>query len=137
MANMAFLTVLVNDVDAAIAWYRDMLGFELRGDDPFEIEGMSMRWVTMGLPDDSMGITLMPPMEMPDRPADPAGNGPMVVIEVDDCAALTADLEAKGATIIQPAKEEFFGISSLIRDLDGNPYNLVTSKPHMGMPEEE
>ena len=128
--RLTFVGVLVNDLDAAIAWYRDMLGFEVRMDSPFEVEGNSMRWVTMGLPDDGVAISLMVPMAMPDRPADEAGNGPMIIIEVEDCKALTQELADKGVEVVMPVNNEPFGTSSVIRDLAGNPYNLVT--PHVG-----
>ncbi|HVU60526.1 MAG TPA: VOC family protein, partial [Mycobacteriales bacterium] len=52
----------VADQDAALAFYTDKLGFELRVEVPFG-EGSPMRWIEVGLPDQETTIALAPPPE--------------------------------------------------------------------------
>ena len=47
-----------NDPDAALAFYRDLLGFEVRGDVGYK----GLRWITVGPPDQpATSIVLHPP----------------------------------------------------------------------------
>ena len=49
------------DPDKSLAFYRDLLGFELRGDVGYN----GMRWLTVGPPDQAMSIVLYPPEAEP------------------------------------------------------------------------
>jgi catechol 2,3-dioxygenase-like lactoylglutathione lyase family enzyme len=51
-----------NDPDASLAFYRDILGFELRND----VEYGGMHWLTLGAPDQpETSIVLYPPAATP------------------------------------------------------------------------
>ena len=51
-----------NDPDASLAFYRDLIGFEVRNDVGYE----GMRWLTVGPPDQpSTSIVLHPPFADP------------------------------------------------------------------------
>lgn len=55
--------ISVDDHDKALAFYRDVLGLEVRGDVGFE----GMRWVTVGSPlQPDVEIVLEPPAADPD-----------------------------------------------------------------------
>src|ERR687891_2850001 len=83
----------VDDHDKAIAFYRDALGFEVRGD----VKAYGMRWVTLGSPSQpDVNIVLEPPA------ADPG-------ISPEDRAAIS-DLLAKGL---------LRGLNFSTTDLDG------------------
>jgi uncharacterized glyoxalase superfamily protein PhnB len=60
--------IAVDDHDKALAFYRDVLGFEVRNDVAFE----GMRWVTVGSPSQpDVEIVLEPPLADPNAsPAD-------------------------------------------------------------------
>jgi catechol 2,3-dioxygenase-like lactoylglutathione lyase family enzyme len=72
-----------NDKDASLAFYRDLLGFEVRNDVGYN----GMHWITVGHPDQpGMSLVLHPPAADPGEPIeqpygvrdcavrDPAGN---------------------------------------------------------------
>ncbi|CAM5337138.1 hypothetical protein STENM223S_04730 [Streptomyces tendae] len=65
--RLAQCFIAVDDHDKALAFYCDVLGFEVRNDVGFE----GMRWVTVGSPDQDVEIVLEPPAASPDAsPAD-------------------------------------------------------------------
>jgi catechol 2,3-dioxygenase-like lactoylglutathione lyase family enzyme len=81
-----------DDPDAALAFYRDTLGFEVRNDVGFK----GMRWITVGPPDQpGTSIVLHPP-----------GATPGIT---DDERRTIAEMMAKGT---------FAGINLATRDLD-------------------
>ena len=56
-----------DDPDAAVAFYRDTLGFEVRADVGYQ----GMRWITVGPPDQpDTSIVLYPPAADPGRTED-------------------------------------------------------------------
>jgi catechol 2,3-dioxygenase-like lactoylglutathione lyase family enzyme len=59
-SKVATVIIPVADQDAALAFYCDKLGFELRVEVPFG-EGNPMRWIEVGLPDQETTIALAPP----------------------------------------------------------------------------
>ncbi|HWC36298.1 MAG TPA: VOC family protein [Mycobacteriales bacterium] len=61
-SKVATVIIPVADQDAALAFYCDKLGFELRVEIPFG-EGNPMRWIEVGLPDQETTIALAPPPE--------------------------------------------------------------------------
>jgi uncharacterized glyoxalase superfamily protein PhnB len=91
----------VDDHDKAIEFYRDALGFEVRGD----VRAYGMRWVTLGSPSQpDVNIVLEPPA------ADPG-------ISQSDRAAIS-DLLAKGL---------LRGLNFSTTDLDGTFERVVAS----------
>ncbi|HTE62025.1 MAG TPA: VOC family protein [Solirubrobacteraceae bacterium] len=90
-----------DDPDAALAFYRDTLGFEVRNDVGYD----GMRWITVGPPDQpSTSIVLHPPA------ADPG--------ITDDERRTIAEMMAKGT---------YAGINLATTDLDGTFERLQAS----------
>jgi predicted enzyme related to lactoylglutathione lyase len=52
----------------------------------------------------------------------------MTVLRSDDCEIEMKALEEQGVEIVDPPQEVPWGVSGIIRDLYGNPYNLVGPK---------
>ncbi|WP_227374604.1 hypothetical protein [Haladaptatus halobius] len=52
----------------------------------------------------------------------------MWVLETDDCRGTVADLKARGVTVTSAPEEVPWGVSAMVEDLYGNPYNLVESR---------
>jgi catechol 2,3-dioxygenase-like lactoylglutathione lyase family enzyme len=89
------------DPDASLAFYRDVLGFEVRNDVGYE----GMRWITVGpanQPDTS--IVLHPPAASPGL--------------TDDEQRMLGELVAKGS---------YFGVNLATKDLDGTFEQLQAS----------
>lgn len=115
------------DPEASLAFYRDVLGFEVRLDVGYE----DMRWITVGPTDQpDVSIVLEPPA------ADPAvtdgereviagmmakGTYAGLMLATPDVDAAFAAVEAAGADIVQePADQEWGSRDCAFRDPAGN-----------------
>lgn len=116
-----------SDPDAALAFYRDILGFEVRNDVGYK----GMRWLTVGPADQpDTSIVLHPPAATPGLTDDERGmieelmaKGSYFGVNLasHDLDATFADLEAKGAEIVQEPVDQPYGVRDCaIRDTSGN-----------------
>lgn len=115
------------DADAALGFYRDTLGFEVRKDVGYE----DMRWITVG-PVDQPGtsIVLHPPAADPGITDDERrtildliakGSYGAVTLATDDLDGLFARLEGAGADVIQEPIDQDYGVRDCaFRDPAGN-----------------
>src|SRR3712207_3720601 len=87
-ASLATAMFTVSDQDAALAFYTDRLGWEVRGDMRFGADGEN-RWVEVAPPGSVARLALNPPMN-----GTPGGSS--IGIEVDDVLAEHARLTAVG-----------------------------------------
>ena len=108
----------VADQDAAIAFYTQKLGWELRGDTTFGENGEN-RWVEVAPPGSTARLALNPPMG-----DQPGGGG--IGVETPDVRAEHARLTAIGGIDIDDVMEAP-GAPTLfmMRDLDGNHLAVV------------
>jgi catechol 2,3-dioxygenase-like lactoylglutathione lyase family enzyme len=128
--NISLTTVWVNDIDESKAFYIDVLGFEARDD---VVLGDDFRWCTIGHPSQpelDVHLAIPGPPHSPDyvdatRRALADGGTFAVGLNVADCRAVVADLEAKGVEILREPEERPYGIEALIRDNTGNWLVLV------------
>jgi predicted enzyme related to lactoylglutathione lyase len=117
----------VHDHDEALAFYRDVLGLEVRSDVRFE----AMRWVSVGpaaQPD--INIVLEPPVANPN--ASPADKQVMaellakgmlrgVNFSTDDCDATFEHIRAAGGEVLQEPIDQPYGVRDCaFRDPSGN-----------------
>ncbi len=125
--ELAQCFIAVDDHDRALAFYRDVLGFEVRNDVGFE----GMRWVTVGSPDQpGVEIVLEPPLADPhasesDRQAaaELLAKGLLrgVIFRTDDCDATFERLRAAGAEVLQEPMDQPYGVRDCaFRDPSGN-----------------
>jgi len=116
-----------DDPDAALAFYRDMLGFEVRNDVGYG----GLRWITVGPPDQpDTSIVLSPPFASPGITDDERrtiaemmakGTYGILVLSTPDLDATFAQLVASGADVVQEPIEQPYGIRDCaIRDPAGN-----------------
>jgi len=115
------------DPDASLAFYRDVLGFEVRNDVGYE----SMRWITVGDPaQPDTSIVLTPPAVDPGLTEDEKrviheliakGSYASIVFATDDLDGLFARVEASGADILQEPMQQDWGVRDFaFRDPAGN-----------------
>jgi catechol 2,3-dioxygenase-like lactoylglutathione lyase family enzyme len=117
-----------NDPDAAVAFYRDILGLEVRNDVGYN----GLRWITVG-PADQPGTTsivLYPPGADPGVTDEERntiaemmakGTFAMVTLATADLDATFTQLQASGADVVQEPIEQPWGIRDCaIRDPAGN-----------------
>ena len=115
------------DPEASVAFYRDLLGFEVRNDVGYQV----MRWITVGpagQPDTS--IVLHPPTAQPDLTEDEQrtilelmakGSYFGVNLAVDDVDDAFARFEAGGAEVVQEPTDQPYGVRDCaFRDPSGN-----------------
>jgi predicted enzyme related to lactoylglutathione lyase len=125
--KLAQCFIAVDDHDKAIAFYRDVLGLEVRNDVGFE----GMRWVTVGSPlQPDVDIVLEPPAASPDTsPADRQAMAELlakgilrgVIFSTGDVDALYARVEASGADVLQEPMDQPYGVRDCaFRDPAGN-----------------
>ncbi|MGD9891160.1 MAG: VOC family protein [Dehalococcoidia bacterium] len=124
-----------NDPEASLAFYRDLLGFEVRNDVGYE----GMRWLTVG-PADQPGtsIVLNPPFADPGVTEDERrtiaemmakGTYAGIVLATADLDGTFARLEASGAEIMQEPIEQPYGVRDCaVRDPAGNMIRIQESR---------
>ncbi|MGW0881050.1 VOC family protein [Streptomyces sp. NPDC002671] len=125
--KLAQCFIAVDDHDKALAFYRDVLGLEVRNDVGFE----GMRWVTLGSPlQPDVEIVLEPPGADPDAsPADRQAMAELlakgllrgVIFTTPDCDALFERVRASGADVLQEPTDQPYGVRDCaFRDPAGN-----------------
>lgn len=115
------------DPDASLAFYRDLLGFEVRND----VGRGTMRWITLG-PVDQPGtsIVLDPPAANPGITEDERrtiaemmakGTYAMLLLSTGDLDSTFERLQASDAEIVQEPTEQPYGVRDCaVRDPAGN-----------------
>ena len=122
ITRISHLTVYVDDQDEALRWYQDNLGFEVCMDNSKLVP--ELRWLTVSPADNrDTQIVLMPARN--DDEKSRVGSNLITVLNTDDCRGDMARLAANGVEIVEAPAEVPWGVSGVIRDLYGNPYNLV------------
>ena len=116
-----------DDPDAALAFYRDTLGFEVR----LDVGKGTMRWITVG-PADQPGtsIVLHPPAADPGITDDERrtitemmakGTFAIITLATSDLDATYERLQANDAEIVQEPTEQPYGVRDCaVRDPAGN-----------------
>lgn len=103
-----------DDPEASLAFYRDVLGFEVR----LDVGGGAMRWITVGPPNQpDTSIVLHPPA------ADPG--------VTDDERRLIAEMMAKGTySIIVLATKDLDGVFERLQASDADIVQEPTQQPY-------
>ncbi len=123
--RVSHITIYVKDQDEALAWYTDILGFEIVMDNNDVVP--NLRWLTVS-PSGNQATQFVLALAQSNDDKNRIGNNLMTVLSTDDCEADMETLEENGVEIVDPPSEVPWGISGIIRDLYGNPYNLVGPK---------
>lgn len=122
------------DAEASVAFYRDVLGFEVRKDVGYD----QMRWITVGPADQpDTAIVLTPPAIDPGINEEERatvlglmakGSFGGIVLATDDVDAAFAAIESRGADIVQEPIDQPYGVRDCaFRDPAGNMVRLQQS----------
>ena len=114
-------SVLVDDQAKALAFYRDLLGFELKHDVPLG----NHRWLTLTSPGDPDGVELLlepdeHPAARPFKEALMQDGIPFTSFGVDDVAAEYARLSEAGVRFTQPPTNMGPVTTAVFHDTCGN-----------------
>ena len=126
------LALIVDDYDAAIRFYVDVLGFELVEDSPSTTnDGRPKRWVVVRPPGAATGILLA--QADGERQASAIGDqfaGRVgLFLRVDDFDLTYERLRAAGVTFHGEPRHEPYGSVVVFEDLAGNRWDLLGPRP--------
>lgn len=116
-----------DDPEASLAFYRDVLGFEVR----LDVGYGAMRWITVGPPEQPQtSVVLHPPAVDPGLTDDERrtiaelmakGSYAAIVLATSDVDATFARLQAAGAEVVQEPVDQPYGLRDCaFRDPAGN-----------------
>lgn len=115
-----------DDAEAALTFYRDVLGFEVRNDVGYQ----NMRWITVGPKGQPVSIVLHPPAVDPAITDDERrviaelmakGSYAALTLATEDLEGVFERLVAGGAEVVQEPADQPYGIRDCaFRDPAGN-----------------
>ena len=121
--------VMVSNQKTALDFYVNKLGFEKRVDMQFG----EMCWLEVAPQNSQSTISLMEPSPkiMPPETVEAAkrtiGTPTGIWFYTNDIGSTFKQLAEKGVNISEPQKQDWGGIMSLIKDPDGNEYQLISA----------
>ena len=129
VSNIGVVMFTVADQDAALAFYTEKLGMELREDVTVPELG-NFRWLSVGVPGQDVSITLMaipgPPVFDEDTRAQiqalmAKGASGGLFFSTDDVHGTYEELKGRGVEFVQEPTEQPYGVRDCaIRDPAGN-----------------
>ena len=116
-----------NDPEASLAFYRDILGFEVRNDVGYN----GLRWITVGPPDQpGTSIVLYPPVASPGVTEEEKRtiaemmakcSYAILLLATKDVDAAFEKIQARGAEVVEEPTDQPYGVRDCaIRDPAGN-----------------
>jgi catechol 2,3-dioxygenase-like lactoylglutathione lyase family enzyme len=128
MSFLALVTMVVADYDEAIAFYTEVLGFELVEDSPSETnDGRPKRWVVVRPPNAQTGLLLAQADGEHQRAV--VGNQTAgrvgFFLQVDDFEETYARLQAADVVFTSPPRTMPYGTVAVFQDLHGNKWDLL------------
>ena len=116
--------ISVQDPDAALAFYRDALGLEVRND----VTSGDFRWVTLGAPGQDLDIVLSQPHGGRSQAEGDAllalvlqGSLQAAIFRCDDLDATFEKVRASGAEVLEEPATQPWGVRDCaVRDPSGN-----------------
>ena len=110
------VTIPVADQDRALAFYRDVLGFDVRADTSFG----DQRWLSVAPAGSTVDFTLHPPFPGHAGPGWQQG----IVLHTDDIETVITTLRHAGVDV-SDAEHVRWGIQTQFTDPDGNGFVLL------------
>ncbi len=130
--QLDLVSIIVDDYDAAIAWFTEVLGFTLVEDVPsLTNDGRTKRWVVVRPPGAQTGLLLA----KADGDAQRAVIGAQfagrvgLFLRVEDFDGTLARLREAGAEIVGAPREEPYGRVVVFRDRWGTKWDLLGPRP--------
>lgn len=123
------VVIMVSDQARAVKFYAEKVGFDIRLNVPF----FGGKWIEIAPKDSESTLSIMEPNPqlMPPEELEIArkniGRNTGVWFYTSDIQSTYEDLRSKGVDITKPEKQEWGGIMSLVKDLDGNIFTLLSS----------
>ena len=122
---LAAVSILVDDYDAAIDWYTNVLGFQLAEDSE---RGPGKRWVLIvppGSPQTRLLLAKAATEAQKARVGDQTGGRVFLFLHTDDFQRDYARLRSLGVVFVDGPREEEYGTVGVFQDLYGNRWDLI------------
>jgi predicted enzyme related to lactoylglutathione lyase len=139
MMRIGSAQVWVHDQEAALKFWTELVGMEVRADVSFPEEMGDFRWLTVGPPgQDDVSLVLMavpgePVMDEPTRKQvldlTAKGFSGTVFLTTDDVQTAYEDMTSRGVEFTEPPHQMPYGIDSGFRDPSGNSVRLTQLAP--------
>ncbi|TLX85981.1 MAG: hypothetical protein E6L01_04980 [Thaumarchaeota archaeon] len=123
------VVVMVSDQAQAVKFYTEKIGFDIRLNVPFQ----GGKWIEVAPKDSESTLSIMEPNSQMMSPEElesakkKIGKNTGVWFFSSDIQSTYEELKAKGVDISKPEKQEWGGILSQVKDLDGNIFTLLSS----------
>lgn len=124
--RIGHISLVVQDYDEAIAFYTQILGFDLVEDSV--IESQAKRWVLVA-PPGSQGTQILLARATNEaqrsRIGDQTGGRVFLFLHSDDFWRDFHLYQGRGVVFVRPPKEERYGTVAVFKDLYGNLWDLI------------
>ncbi len=128
---IAHVAIVVRDYDEAIAYYTDVLGFELIED---EDRGAGKRWVLVALPGSTSTSLLLAKAanaEQGSRVGNQTGGRVFLFLHTDDFWRDHRKMLAHDVHFVEQPREESYGTVAVFEDLYGNRWDLIERRAQL------
>ncbi|MEO5560128.1 MAG: VOC family protein [Dokdonella sp.] len=126
--TLAAIALVIPDYDEAIAYYTQVLGFELIEDSPRE---PGKRWVLVAPPGSKGTQLLLARAATPaqrERVGDQTGGRVFLFLHTDDFWRDHAAYAARGVEFVEAPREESYATVVVFKDRYGNRWDLIQPK---------
>lgn len=122
--TLGALSLLVRDYDEALAYYVNVLGFQLIEDSD---QGGGKRWVVVAPGESGARLLLARAAteEQVQQIGNQAGGRVFLFLHTDDFATDYATMLAKGVRFLEEPRHEIYGSVAVFQDLYGNKWDLL------------
>jgi uncharacterized glyoxalase superfamily protein PhnB len=120
---------MVSDQAQAVKFYAEKIGFDIRLNVPF----YGGKWIEVAPKDSESTLSIMEPNSQMMSPEEleiakkNIGRNTGVWFYTSDIQSTYDELKSKSVDVTEPEKQEWGGIMSLVKDLDGNIFTLLSS----------
>ncbi|HEX2306615.1 MAG TPA: VOC family protein [Nitrososphaeraceae archaeon] len=123
------VVIMVSDQAQAVKFYAEKIGFDIRLNVPF----YGGKWIEVAPKDSESTLSIMEPNSQMMSPEEleiakkNIGRNTGVWFYTSDIHSTYDELKSKSVDVTEPEKQEWGGIMSLVKDLDGNIFTLLSS----------
>ena len=118
ITNVKTVAVYVSDQEAALRFYTETLGFEVRNNQPMGAQG---NWLEVAPPGAQTRVVIYPRSMMEDWEQ----RRPSVVLGCEDTEAAFQELSKRGVRFTQMPAKMAWGTFAIFADPDGNEFVLT------------